>query len=310
MRAKIILLALLLLPLFFFRVPAHSRSIFQKQFDNNHELEFEIDMYYSALDYFIPLTERSIPFVDEDNELKIYRHLFLSPVPRFVVLEVSANPLPLLGVYVRKEHYDLYRRADISENANVIKAVCAGFEEPWAASVFFGNVISFRPKGEKISEGKGFAGFLASAGNYHIKDNQTINDDWHELELKVKGDRIVPENKINWSFRVGMKNHDNPNIKDVFYFALRRDRIDFDDYSMSIFKNSGVEYVFDVANDSKKIIRHFFRISKKVPLKGTRVALSVNTGFIWEGEEKYTGPLKRTGEVSAFQFVLQPNLEF
>jgi len=289
--------------------PLWARSVYEKRIKNG-EVEVELDSYYSSVDYYLPLTNAPIPCLDENNEFEIYKRLLLSPVPRFLVAEVSINPAPCLGVFLRKNEEDLYNRAYITPSFNLIQGVTAGFDEPWAGSLFLGNVMSYSPPGLKQCAGKGYIGALLSGGNYHIKDNVLIEDDWLETELKIKGDKASEQNKITWSFRLGAKFHRNPYIKDVLYFSIRRDRIDYGDFNLSFLKNSGIEYTCDVENDTGRIIRHYFRIGKKIPLGKLRAAFSIDTGFIWEGSDMYTGPLARPGNGSLFQFILQPNLEF
>ncbi len=274
-------------------------------------MEIELGTYYSSLDYYIPLTNSPIPCIDEKNELDVYKQLILSPRPRFLVAEVSVNPAPCLGVFLRKNELDLYNRAYVTPTYNFIQGATAGFEEPWAASLFFGNVISYSPPGVKACEGKGYIGALFSFGDYHIKDNILIDDNWFEAELKFKGDKVNVENKINWSLRIGGKFHSNAYIKNVLYFSVLRDRLDYGIFNLSFLKNSGVEYTVDVDNTTGQVIEHYFRINKKMPLgKKIRAALSISTGFIWDASDKYTGPLARPGNGSLFQFILQPNLEF
>ncbi len=287
----------------------HSRSLYQRQI-GNHEIEVEFDAYYSNVDYYIPLTGTPVPCCENENEFQVYRQLFSSPVPRFLVFEVSVNPMPCLGVLIRRNRPDDYARANLSETQNLVRSITAGFEDPWAASLFLGNVISFRPRGREDCEGKGYIGLLASAGNYHIKDNELIDDQWREAEIKIKGDRILPAMKVNWSFRTGFKHHDNPFIQDAVYFGLRRDRVDVNYYGLSLFRNTGYEYMMDVNKDTGRAIRHYFRIGKKIPFKNSKIAFTFDTGVIWESAEKYTGPLRRAGTESQYQVLMQPNIVF
>lgn len=286
-----------------------SKSIYQRQI-SNHEIEIEFDMYYSNIDYYIPLTKKNIECLKEEDEFDVYKTLLLCPVPKFLVIELSVNPMPCLGVYFKKNYQDQYNRSTIGNNFNYIKGICAGFEEPYAGSVFLGNVVSFKPEKTEGQEGKGYIGALISGGSYHIKDNELIEDNWLEGEVKIKGDKTTQIKKMSWSFRVGTKLHGNRNIKDVMYFSLRRDRVDVNYYGLSFFKNSGYEYTFDISKEDSKIIRHNFRVSKKVPLRNSKIAFSIDTGFIWEGEEKYTGILARESKNGDFQIVFQPNFQF
>jgi hypothetical protein len=283
-------------------------SVYQHQF-GTRELEVELDAYYSNIDLYLPLTAKPVPHLAEENEFRIYRHLLLSPLPRYLVADFSVNPLPWAGVFIKRNEPDWYARASVTDKLNLVQALCAGFEEPYAASLFLGNVVNFQLPGAG-SEGKGYIGLLVSGGNYHIKDSELIEDDWAEGEIKFKGDRTSPDSKFGWSCRLGIKQHRNPYIRDVYYVALRRDRIDYADNRFSFLRNSSIEYRFDMDRDSGKIIRHFFLIGKKVAVTRFKCALSISTGFLWEGADKYTGPLRRTRGAGDAQFLLQPNLQF
>jgi hypothetical protein len=304
-------LALILCLLFLLYAKAFAgRSVFQKQF-GNREVEVQVDAYNTNIDFYQPLTAKPILCLAEENEFQIYRHLLLSPLPRYLMFEVSASPLPWMGVLLRKNDQDLYSRANALNNLNLVQALCAGFEEPYAVSLFMGNVVSFRPKGADDCAGKGYSGVLLSGGNYHIQDSQLIDDNWLQGEVKFKGDKEAPDKKISWGFSAGAKVNRNPYIKDVYYFDVRRDRADFNDNAFSFLKNSGIEYAVDIDRISGKVIRHFFRIGKKLALKKRyKFTCSLDVGVIWEGADKYTGPLERTNGAGNLQFLLQPNIDF
>jgi hypothetical protein len=275
-------------------------------------LEYELDPYYSNVDIYIGLTDRPIPDVGEKSELEIYRDLFLSSyMPRFLVFEASINPMPLLGVYIRDQSPGLYGDAEVSEDLNIIKAVTAGFEEPWALSAFLGDVVNYTKPGEENRYGnKGFQGYLFSFGNQHIKDNELIKDYWYEIEWKIKGDREFKERKMHWSFRVGEKLHTNRDIADVLYLSIRRSRLDFDASASSILKNSGFEYTYEMDNSGFSPVSHHFFVEKKWPFKKMRAALTLAVGFIWDLDRKYTGNLDNSGDGDSFQIVFRPNIEF
>jgi len=287
----------------------YSKSVYQKQIGKS-EIEFELDAYYSPLDFYQPLTSSPIPYMGEKNELEIYKKLLLSPKPRFLVFELSVNPMPCLGVFAKKQFPEFYDKLYIGNDFNIIKSICAGFEEPYAASIFLGDVISFAPKDTSDTNGKGFIGILFSGGNYHIKDNVIISDNWLDSEIKFKGDKETKNQKISWSFGTGVKFHNNIYIKDVLYLSLKRNSTNYSASKLSIFKNSNFEYIFDI--DAKKInfIRHYFMAGKKFPMKNKKIVFMLGAGFLWEGSDKYTGRLKRTTENKNFQILLRPNIEF
>ncbi|HTG01668.1 MAG TPA: hypothetical protein VK654_13895 [Nitrospirota bacterium] len=231
-------------------------------------------------------------------------------LPQFLVLEASYNPLPNLGVYVKEHNSSFYDEARVSGSFNWVKAITAGFEEPWAFSVLAGNVANFYDVGSKETKGLGYSGYLFSYGNYHIKDNTLIKDKWTEFEWKMKGDRKSSVKKLSWSFRVGTKLHDNHDITDIIYLSFRRSRVDYQHEEYSLFHNSGFEYTYDMDRRNLSAIRHYFFVDKKWPLENRQIAFSLALGFVWESAKKYTGTLAAGRDRSDFQFIFRPNIEF
>lgn len=280
--------------------------------EKGYSFEYELDPYYSDVELIVNLTDRPVPDAGTKPEIQIYRDLFFSSyIPRYLVVEAAVFPMPVAGVAARSNANDVYRGAKVADNFNLIKAVTAGFEEPYALSFFMGNVVSFTSPGEKHRHGNfGYMGYLISIGDQHIKDNKLIKDTSVELEWKIKGDRKFPTHILNWSFRVGEKLHSNPDIKDVMYVALRRSFVDFEGLHDSLFKNAGFEYIFDMDNRTFKPVRHYFTVDKKWPYKEKKMAFSMAVGFIWEGALKYTGALEDKEKRDNFQVILRPNLQF
>lgn len=272
--------------------------------------EYELDAYYTNIGLYINLTDNPIPDAGEKDEFQIYKELlFSSYVPRFVVLEAAVFPMPNLVVHLKDNSPEFYKNGELIGDVNLIKALTAGFQEPYAFSLFLGNVVTFSSPGEKHERGNfGYMGYLISFSNYHIKDNELIEDRSVELEWKIKGDRKFSTHDLHWSFRVGGKLHSNPDIRDALYVSLRRDRLDFERLD-SILANSGFEYTFDMDMKSLTPIRHYFTIDKKWPLEKRKVAFSLAAGFIWEGGRKYTGALSER-DPESFQIILRPNITF
>jgi hypothetical protein len=273
---------------------------------------FEPDAYYTDLDLIISLTKAPIPHLGEMTESEIYGALLsrAAVLPQFMVVEASINPMPYLGTYIRKHDPSFYDGAQVSGSFNWVKALTAGFEEPWAFSILAGNVANFRDPGSKDTKGLGYSGYLFSAGNYHIKDNVLIKDDWREFEWKIKGDRKSPVKKLSWSFRVGAKLHGNPDITDIIYLSVRRSRVDYQPEETSLFNNSGFEYTYDMDRRNLNGIRHYFLVDKKWPFGKSLEAFSLAFGFVWESAKKYTGELAAGREKNDFQVILRPNIEF
>ncbi|MHB8844561.1 MAG: hypothetical protein ACYC7L_07390 [Nitrospirota bacterium] len=275
------------------------------------KIEFEPDAYYTSLGVYLALTDTAIPHVGEQSEKDLYLTLLSRAyAPRFLIIEGSVNPLPYAGAYIREHHENFYADAQLTGSFNWIQAVTAGFEEPYAVSVFLGNVVDFSLPQDKKSKGIGYSGLLYSRGTYHIRNNTLIRDDWWEMEWKVKGDRKTQAQKLSWSFRFGTKLHENPGITDIYYLSFRRSRLDFRPKRDTIFNNSGFEYTVDMERGTFTPIRHYFFVEKKWPLENRKMAFSLATGFIWESAGKYSGTLAADHTGSRTQIILRPNLEF
>jgi hypothetical protein len=275
------------------------------------KVEFEPDAYYTSLGLYLALTKSPIPHVGEKSEKDLYLSLLSRAyAPRFLVIEGSVNPLPYAGTYIKKDHDAFYEDAQITGSFNWVQAVTAGFEEPYAASVFLGNIVDFSIPEDRKSKGIGYSGLLYSRGTYHIKSNTLVRDDWWEMEWKVKGDRKTQDRKLSWSFRFGAKLHGNPDITDIYYLSVRRSRLDYRPQGDSIFNNSGFEYTMDIERGTFTPIRHYFFVEKKWPLAGKKMAFALATGFVWESAKKYSGALAADHTGSQTQIILRPNIEF
>jgi len=280
-------------------------------------LEIELDPYYSAIGVYNSLTGKPIQHLEVDSELEIYKELIGSFYkPRTFIVEASLNPLPYAGALIKKHQPDLYGHMQWTSNFNAVQAITAGFEEPWALSFFFGNVVSFDTINKPL-QGKrnGYSGLLIDAGNYHIKDNVLIRDNWVQMEGKLKGEQILTDRSLRWSFRSGAKFHANRHIADSFFIGFRRSRTDFRETGGSFWlNNSGFEYVSDFSQKKLEPVRHSLVLDKKFPFKSSRTAFTLGLGFVWTADKKYSGPLSNSAAgmntPNSFQFILRPNLEF
>ena len=277
------------------------------------DVELELDAYYSAADLLLSLTNTPVPEAGDKTEYEIYTDLLLgSYKPRFVALEASIYPMPALGAFARKNMEHLYEDMEMGEDLNLIQAVTAGFEEPYALSLFVGNLVRYKRRGQKGNKAgnMGWIGYLVSHGDYHIKDNVLVYDKWYEFEWKIKGDRKFADSKHSWSFRIGLKYHDNPDINDVVYVSARRSRLEFNSSAFSIIKNSAFEYTYDMASEDLSVVQHKFYVEKKFPMKKYKTAFTLAVGLIWDSGRKYKGDLAPEGDKESYQIIIRPNLEF
>lgn len=276
------------------------------------ELDWELDPYYSNISLSFPLTDTCIPEVTEKSEVAIYGKLLQNILnPRFVLLEAAVFPMPLLGVGTRKYAPDFYRSFNVgNRDLNLFEAVTAGFQEPYAFSIFFGDLVNFvKPGAGKSSSNRGYMGYLFSYSNQHINRNVLIPDHNLETEWKLKGDRIFAEDKLSWSFRIGSKLHSNTDISDTVYIGFRRSNLDFRADIFSFINNSSFDFRWDFSMKDGRPLRQEYTVGKRVPLAKWHVALKLDVGFIWEDPNNYSGRL-RNSDHQNFVAIIRPNIDF
>jgi hypothetical protein len=112
---------------------------------------------------------------------------------------------------------------------------------------------------------------------------------------------------LSWSFRIGAKLHDNADITDTAYLALRRSRVDYLGGPF-LLANSGIEYRLDLSLAGKPV-RQLLVVDKKLPLGTGRWALVFGVGALWESSAAYTGALA-ADHAPGWQLLVRPNLVF
>lgn len=276
---------------------------------------WELNPYYSSVAVEVPLTDTPVPDGGRLPEHRVYRQLFLDSLsPRLLLLEASAYPLPAAGAWYKKHERDSYDDFHVgkagSNDLNLIDAVTAGFQEPWALSAFTGSVMQFtRPAEKHAGHNRGYMGYLVSYGAKHIHNNVLIDDDWWEIEWKLKGERQFRDEKLSWSFRLGVKNHGNRDIADVAYVGLRRSNLDYGGRWLSLLANSNLELLAEADRHNGRFLRQEIILGRKLPLRQWHVALTLDAGVIYENPAKYSGVLTDPS-ADRLTFVVRPNLQF
>ena len=273
---------------------------------------WEWDPYYTNVSANIPLTSKPIPTITSDSEVVIYRDLIEgSIIPRYMLLEASIYPMPILGTHLKRNAPDFYKKGQINNSSiNIFESLTAGFQEPWAVSAFFGNIAKLvRPGETHTGSNMGYTGYLFSIGSKHIKNNVFIDDIWHELEWKIKGKRDYLGEKNSWSFRVGGKFHNNPDVTDVFYLGIYRSNLDHRAPLLHWFKNSTFDLKMQFSQHSGKIVREEFVVGKKFPMKKQSYTPTLGVGLVWESPEVYSDALRDRND-STLTLLFRPSIEF
>ena len=278
---------------------------------DENSFEYEFDPYYTNAGYYISLSEEPMPEIAFEKESKLYEHMLYSITssPQFFLIEASVNPLPVAGVFLKKQHPSIYDKSQINDQLNIIKAVTEGFDEPYALSFFLGSVVRFiRPDESDNIKNKGYTGYLLTIGDKHIVSNTQVDDNWYEFEVKIKGDQEFKDKTLSWSLRTGVKIHSNNNIADVIHFGLRRNHLDTSLKHPGFMDNSDIEYKIEFNKDTYKLVEQEFFINKKWRLGFSKKSVfSFGVGFVIESG-KYTGPLAANS--TDFSLILRPNLNF
>ena len=275
--------------------------------EQKKSIDYQIDAYYSQIAYnqdFKP-PEVMPPEMETDLYFYLLKNFFDINSVR---LEVSANPLPILGVYLRKNKNEFYQDSEVA-GVNIINSLTEGFPEPGAISLFLGDRVYLGNEEVGIT-GVGVGGFLLSVGGQHIVNNLIFSDKWYEGEMKVKGASILPTGKVQYSYRLGMKMHENKNIRDTMDIGIKRSHTDSTYDGWSPFYNSEIELRGDLAYDNWQITRMSGIFGKKFPNKDKSVVYSLDLGAIWVRGKGYTGALRDSVGDPGWSFVIRPNMSF
>lgn len=270
----------------------------------------EADMYNTNIEVYHTFRE-STPVLDSSDETKIYWMLLKKAFfPNLALFEFGVYPMPCLGVYLKEYHRSLYDSFAISKDINLIHCATIGFDEPYAYSLFFGNIAHFQKKGNENTPGKAYMGYLLSTGDYHIHQDEMITTKWTELEWKIKGEFTDDEKTMDWSFRLGAKFFEHPEINDNFYISLKRNRIDFFQKGFSFTKNSSFEWMYRCDNISYQAQSISMIYGKSLVIGKSKHALNLSVGFVWEMTTPYHNSLKWLADSQGIQVVIRPQFMF
>ena len=84
--------------------------------------------------------------------------------PSYLLFEITGYPLSALSSYLETDYYKTYNRFNVYSDLNFLRSIGAGFEEPYAFSLFLGNVLFLAYQGSYENRlkqsGSALAGFL------------------------------------------------------------------------------------------------------------------------------------------------------
>nr|WP_321266389.1 hypothetical protein [uncultured Sulfurimonas sp.] len=276
------------------------------------EYDYELDAYYSNMSAFIDL-DRDNNITDATNfsETKIYTNLILNTLnPNIFLLELSVHPMGVGGLYFRQNYEDMYEKSKI-EDFNLVKAVTAGFEEPYFLSFFVGRMMVFKnQEDDYIGKNRAYIGYLVTVGDYSIKDNLAHYDKWYNFEFKLKGTRNKDDRDLDWSFRVGTRIHQNTDFSNSIFVGARRSSIDYKKKDFSFFHNNAFSFMLAVNAKTFEFSDAEIMLEKKWPLSWSqKMSFGLGLGYLYNSGQKYSGALEDEG-VDNHQLILRPNFKW
>lgn len=276
------------------------------------EFDYELDAYYSDVSMFIDLdSEHNLTDATNYTELQLYTNLVKKTFqPNIFLIEASIHPVSIGGLYFRQNHENMYKRSKI-DDFNLVKALTAGFEEPYAISFFLGRMMVFQnSKSDHIGKNRAYMGYLVTIGDNTIKDNLVHWDRWVNFEFKLKGTRERHNTDLDWSFRVGSRIHENNNFVNNIYIGARRSSIDYNKKILSFFYNSDFNTMVACSADRFNLTEARISIGKKYPMTWpTKMSFGLEIGYLYISGEKYRGELKEEG-IDNHQFIFRPNFKW
>ena len=277
------------------------------------EFDYELDLYYSNVSAFIDLDkDKNITDGTHLSEKQIYTQLLHNSLkPNIFLTELSFHPMSWGGVWYRRHYPQKYTNANIND-FNIVKAITAGWEEPYSISFFVGRMLVFKRKdASHIGKNRAYMGLLCTLGNKTIKDNLDYHDNWINLEYKLKGTRELKEKDLDWSFRIGYRYHNNNDFANTLYIGARRSSIDFGKSLWSLRYNSAFDTMLEVDDKRYTLTKAQVILEKKWPLRtwGENVAFGLGIGYLYYGKHRYSDQLQREG-YNAHQLILRPNIKW
>jgi hypothetical protein len=250
-----------------------------------HKSQFTwaLDPYDSNVAFDFPLGDKPISTIQSDDPSELFRGLMEdSLVPHDMYVQGDVYPLPILGTYLKSHSPHTYKKGDLQNTGvNLVESSTTSYQEPWALSLFLGNIADLQRPGQSQSTNNvGYCGWLFSGGTQHLDDNVLIQDDWYKVEWQVRGDLLDQGAKFSWNFRVGSKFNANPYITDVVYLGLQRDDLDLSKPFLSWLDNSSADLQLELSQHGGHVVREEFVVGKKYPFPQAGYALTLSLGVV------------------------------
>lgn len=274
------------------------------------EYDYELDAYYSNVSAFIDLdSDRNITDGNNMSEKEIYTQLAYKTLePNIFLIEAAVHPVNIAGTYYRKQNEEDYTKENLSK-FNIVKALTAGFEEPYSLTFFLGRMIVFsQDNGARVGKNRAYMGYMFSVGDKSIKDNKEYTDKWLNFEFKLKGTREQKNRDLDWSFRVGTRVHTHGDFVNTVFVGARRKSIDYNKTFYSFLYNSSITTLFSFRSDNHKMTNGEIVLGKIMPFTYYGASFGLDIGYMYTSIYKYDGALRNDG-IDRYQIIFRPNFK-
>jgi hypothetical protein len=287
------------------------------------QLTFDIYKPFASIYFNLNRMQKPVA-LQKGGEGEIYLRLGRRLIfPGYLLFQITGYPLSALSSYLETDYYNTYNRFNLYSDLNILRSVGVGFEEPYAFSVFLGNILYLAYQDSLANRlkqsGSALGGFLISTGKHQIYNNIYLHNSWYQIELMLVGNLNEPKRrKILWNFRIGAKFHQNEFLRDMFTLSIEHSHTDWRSTGWSLVKNSIFKYQahlpIPLYEDKTHAASHLIFYGKKFPvnLYHTRVLLVLGFGIRWEWIRFYDHNLARFDPDPKSQLIwlIQPNVEF
>ena len=205
------------------------------------------------------------------KEIEFYYQQFKkSLMPKFILFQADYYPLTNLGIFLKREHQEIYRRFDLDKekNWNLVEIIGTKYKVPYQFSLFLGHLEPYyvvskgketiskekvKKKRRPSQSGSSLSGLVFSfAGNRLVKLDKHANK-WFNLSYKFKGNNKTKSSKKSWTFESGYLQNENDLFYDGVSIYLKRDWAS--KYDSSLFANFLMEYRTIIPTNNKKSLR-------------------------------------------------------
>ncbi|MBN2601763.1 MAG: hypothetical protein JXR87_07215 [Candidatus Marinimicrobia bacterium] len=260
-------------------------------FERDLGAAFSLDPYHSYISLFYQIQKNKPVYIFQENESRMYRDLlFRSYKPGYGLFEMTLYPTTALSAWIKSSYKDFYDEFTVFKDINLIGSISSGYQEPWSASFFIGQLapfLSMNEAEELVVAATGASGLVLTGGAYQIFNNCLVRSNWHRVEWKLKGESTQADLSYDWDIKAGYRFYNLDEIANTILFGISRKRVNRGKFDWRWSQNSVSEFELQlpVSNNESGISRFKYIYGRVIPFRKWMVGLGV--GVIYENRREY-----------------------